>query len=168
MFQQKVYDRFINSEHPTTFSSPGAIARDQATNAAALEREEEGEGEVKASRKDISSTVNHAFGYTTHRDYRRPRHHQPTYVHQPLAQLQMDLIDVSPLARHNSGVTFLLVCICTWAKYAWVRPLTNKSALDVTKAVRDIIDSIEADEDILGGGKTPKSIFTDHGLVRIS
>ena len=33
------------------------------------------------------------------------------------------------LPLHNDGVKYLLTCIDTFSKYAWVRPLKNKSGL---------------------------------------
>ena len=39
----------------------------------------------------------------------------------------------------NDGVKFLLTCIDTFSKYAWVRPLKNKSGQSVTEAFKSIL-----------------------------
>ena len=42
------------------------------------------------------------------------------------------------LALHNDGVKYLLTCIDTFLKYAWVRPLKNKFGLCVKEAFESI------------------------------
>ena len=42
------------------------------------------------------------------------------------------------LGQHNDGVNYLLTCIDTFSKYAWVRPLKNKSRLCVKEAFESI------------------------------
>ena len=36
---------------------------------------------------------------------------------------QADLVDMHSLSNYNDGVKYLLTCIHTFSKYAWVRPL---------------------------------------------
>ena len=38
-----------------------------------------------------------------------------------------DLVDMQSLALHNDGVQYIFTCIDTFSKYAWARPLKNKS-----------------------------------------
>ena len=40
---------------------------------------------------------------------------------------------------HNDGVKYLLTCIDTFSKYAWVRSLKNKSRLCVKEAFESIL-----------------------------
>ena len=51
---------------------------------------------------------------------------------------QADLADMQSLSLHNDGVKYLLTCIDTFSKYAWVRPLKNKSGLCVKEAFGSI------------------------------
>ena len=44
------------------------------------------------------------------------------------------------LSNYNDGVKFLLTCIDTFSKYAWVRPLKNKSGQSVTEAFKSILN----------------------------
>ena len=53
---------------------------------------------------------------------------------------QADLVDMQSLAQHNDGVKYLLTCIDTFSKYAWVRPLKNKSGLWVKEAFETILE----------------------------
>ena len=53
---------------------------------------------------------------------------------------QMDLVDIQSLSNYNDGVKFLLRCIDTFSKYAWVRSLKNKSRQSVTEAFKSILN----------------------------
>ena len=52
---------------------------------------------------------------------------------------QADLVDMQSLSLHDDGVKYLLTCIGTFSKYAWVRPLKNKSGLCVKEAFESIL-----------------------------
>ena len=43
------------------------------------------------------------------------------------------------LSLHNDGVKYLLTCFDTFSKYAWVRPLKNKSGLCVKEAFESLL-----------------------------
>ena len=68
-------------------------------------------------------------------------------------QFQSDLVDMSAYAEENDGVRYLLTCIDVFSKYAWVRPLMNKTGRSVTKAFKDILDE----------GRVPRRLQTDEG-----
>ena len=44
------------------------------------------------------------------------------------------------LSNYNDGVKFLITCIDTFSKYAWVRPLKNKSGQSITEAFKSILN----------------------------
>ena len=48
-------------------------------------------------------------------------------------------MDMQSLSLHNNGVKYLFICIDTVSKYAWVRPLKNKSGLCVKEAFESIL-----------------------------
>ena len=52
---------------------------------------------------------------------------------------QADLVDMQSSSLLNDGVKYLLTCIDTFSKYAWVRPLKNKSGLCVKEAFESIL-----------------------------
>lgn len=52
---------------------------------------------------------------------------------------QMDIVEMIPYAKQNKGYKYILMCINTFTKYGWVRPLKNKSADDVVKAMKSIL-----------------------------
>ena len=76
--------------------------------------------------------------YTMHRPARKRFKRQRIYTQGIDYLWEVDLVDVSRLKEYNDGMTFLLVCIDTFSKYAWVRALKNKSGRVVTEAFDDI------------------------------
>ena len=66
---------------------------------------------------------------------------------------QADLFSISKLDKDNDGVKYILAVIDVFSRYAWLRPLTNKTPRTVSKAF----------ESILKEGRIPKSLNTDMG-----
>lgn len=104
--------------------------------------------------EEVEDRLAHVYSYTLHREYKKPRHHNPFFIYFPRQQLQVDLIDISGLAEDNDGVTFLLAAIDCFTKKAWVEPLQNKKGATVLKALRTIFSNMHT---------LPKQIFFDHG-----
>ena len=63
-----------------------------------------------------------------------------------------DLLDIHQYARQNKGYKFILVVLDIFSRYAWARPLKNKSGKEVANAFEDIIE---------GDGSRPKKLWTD-------
>jgi hypothetical protein len=74
--------------------------------------------------------------YTLHRQARKNFPRRPTIVRGPGVQLQADLMDVSSHAEHNDGVKFLLTVVDAFSRLAWAIPLRDKSAREVSAALR--------------------------------
>ena len=53
-------------------------------------------------------------------------------------QYQSDLCDVTNIAKDNEGFTFLLTCIDCFSRYAWVKPVINKSGKEIAKVLENI------------------------------
>lgn len=66
---------------------------------------------------------------------------------------QADLMDMHNISKENHGFNFILAVIDTFSKYAWVRPLRQKTSDCICKAFDDIFKS----------GRIPKKLQTDHG-----
>ena len=77
--------------------------------------------------------------YSVHRENRKKaRTYAPMKAYFPRALLQMDLIDVSGLAKENDKITFLLIILVTFTRKSWVKTLHSKSASEVLKAFKSI------------------------------
>lgn len=93
-------------------------------------------GQVSLNR--IKKILTDNEGYTLHREF----HRQPrnlTYKHFKRYQFQMDLVEVQQLAPNNDGFRYLLNCIDIFTRYAFVRPLVDKSAKNVLDAFKSIL-----------------------------
>lgn len=91
--------------------------------------------------------------YTLHRSARKIYPTRKYIVHDLDEQWQADLADVALIAKQNGGYTFILTVIDLFSRYAWARPLKNKSGKEVESAFRDIFRE----------GRIPKRIQTDQG-----
>ena len=76
--------------------------------------------------------------YTLHKEARRHKHN-PSYSHFKRYQMQCDVIDVQELQKANDGRKYILACIDTFTRKAFVRAMTNKRAATVTKYFDDIL-----------------------------
>lgn len=68
---------------------------------------------------------------------------------------QIDLVEMIPFAKENSGNKYMLVVIDTFSKYAWIEKLKDKSGKEVTKAMKSILES--------NPKRIPKNIQSDMG-----
>ena len=49
-----------------------------------------------------------------------------------------DLLDIHQYACQNEGYKFILVVLDIFTRYAWARPLKNKTGVSVASALEDI------------------------------
>jgi Integrase core domain/Chromo (CHRromatin Organisation MOdifier) domain len=78
-------------------------------------------------------------GYTLHKELHQQQRNI-TYKHFKRYQFQMDLVEVQHLASKNDGVRYLLNCIDIFTRFAFVRPLKDKSANTVLTAFKSILE----------------------------
>ena len=65
----------------------------------------------------------------------------------------VDLADVSNLAKQNDGIRYLLIAIDVFSRCLWVETLKNKSHKSIIKGLQNIF----------GKGRSPKELRTDKG-----
>lgn len=128
--------------HPASFCGPEKLR--QITKK---------EGLFKISRDDIRKFLEAQDVYTVNRHVRRRFARNKIIAHGVNDQYDMDLCDLSRLAKFNKNVTFLLVVVDVFSRFAFVRPLKNKSAESVLKAL----------ESIFKGDNLPRRIRSDRG-----
>ena len=66
----------------------------------------------------------------------------------------MDLLDIHQLSRQNKNYKYILVVLDIFSRFAWARPLKDKTGLGVEKALQDIITT---------SGRKPNMIWSDRG-----
>lgn len=67
---------------------------------------------------------------------------------------QADLVELIPYWKVNKGYRYLLVVINVFSKFVWIEPVKNKTAKDVTKAMKKILGQSR---------NTPNNLQTDRG-----
>lgn len=70
---------------------------------------------------------------------------------------QIDLIDMQKYSKYNSGFKYILTCIDTFSKYAWVQAIKSKSAENVTQAMLHLLNGDNLKQ------RRPKNIQSDDG-----
>ena len=89
---------------------------------------------------DVKSWLIRQDAYTLHKPLRHRFRRRQIFTKGIHDLWQTDLVDMQSLSNYNDGVKFLLTCIDTFSKYAWVRPLKNKSGQSVTEAFKSILN----------------------------
>ncbi len=115
-------------------SDPGSLGGKERLKQCVLQ-----EYGVALKDKDVTDWLAAQDAYTLHRTapvkYKRNR----VVVYRKDVQFQADLVDMSAHSKENDNITFLLTCIDVFSKYAWARPLKNKTGKEVTKAFDSIL-----------------------------
>jgi hypothetical protein len=86
--------------------------------------------------KNILATIE---SYTLHKGFRSAQRN-PTYSHFKRYMFQMDLVDMQRFNSFNDGVNYLLTVIDTFTRYAFVRPLVNKTGLNVLNEFKSVLE----------------------------
>jgi len=123
----EIKQNYITPGHPTAFSGVSQIHRFYG-------------GYVTLSR--IKKILSGVEGYTLHREFReQPRN--ITYKHFKRYQFQMDLVEVGQFSNKNDGIRYLLNCIDIFTRYAFVRPVKDKSAKTILVAFQSILQEAQ-------------------------
>ncbi|XP_053385652.1 uncharacterized protein LOC123560105 [Mercenaria mercenaria] len=121
---------YTDPSHPASFSGPGR-----------LKREVEREGKYDLSKSEIRSFLESQDTYSLNRLVQRRHKRNRIVVSGVKQQYDMDLCDMSKLSRYrgNKGTKFLLTVIDVFSRRAFVKPLGNKGATTVAKALGEIL-----------------------------
>jgi len=65
----------------------------------------------------------------------------------------IDLVDMTAFKDENEGYGYMLTCIDTATRYAWAKPMKNKTATELWRAFKEILDS----------RRQPNRIWADEG-----
>ena len=87
------------------------------------------------SAKQVKQWLRKQYTYTLHHPARRRFNRNPTIVNSINDQLQLDLVDLQMFKNENDGHAFLLCCINSFSKMAYVQPLKDKRAKTVAARI---------------------------------
>lgn len=109
----------------------------------------------KFKEKDIKEFLQSQRYYSLYKQSTAKQNERNPYKIFTIDQLwEMDLISLPALSEFNSGITHLLVCIDTFSRFAFVRPLQSKQPREVVKALVHIFTTTQ---------RKPHMIQTDAG-----
>lgn len=128
--------------HPIAFSAPSKIYR---------------YFRGRLSREFIKDALEKIDAYTLHREYKRPRIHNPYYSYVRRKNFQADLISIAALKEANDSVCFLNLIIDVFTRKIWIVPQKDKSAKSTTRAMLKWLDSMGEDSN------AEKQLLTDRG-----
>lgn len=102
---------------------------------------------------DIEQLLSEVESYSLHKEFHNLKRN-PSYSHYKRYQFQCDLVDIRSLAKYNDGVNYLLTCIDTFTRYAFVRLLRTKQGPTVLAAFKSILQEAV---------QPPKIVVLDRG-----
>lgn len=108
------------------------------------------------SRNDVAEHLRNDPVHQIHLPLKKQMRIKPVMTNDKAKIAQIDLIDVSNYAGHNHQTRYILTYIDIFSKFCAVRPLTNKKQENVTNALMDIINGLEAHN-------RPKTVQADNG-----
>lgn len=136
-----IYNQYTIPHLPGSFSGKTTFIRE-------LKRRNK-----KFNTKDIKEWLAYQDTYTLHFPYRKKFRRNRIIVGGIDDTWQADLVDVSNISHYNNDHKFLLTVIDVFSKFAWVRPIKNKSASSIVTAFKSIFSE----------GRLPQRIQTDEG-----
>ena len=105
------------------------------------------------TRKEIRKWAESNLSGLLHKPSRRNFKQNKVYAPEIYSLWEADLAFVQDVAKENDGVNYLLVVIDVLSKYAWVRPMKNKT----------IHILLAAFDSVLSEGTKPEKLSTDKG-----
>jgi len=120
-------------------------------------------------RKTAEHFLSGRDAYTMHKPMRLHFPRRRTYAKGIDDLFQIDLIDLSSLATHNSGYRYLLMCVDVFSKFAWCVPLKTKSGREVAEAMETILQErkcalLQGDKGAEWLNKSFQEMIKRHGI----
>ena len=115
----------------------------------------------KFTGKQVKEFLSGQPAYTLHRPIRRRFERRKTFSKGIGDLFQLDLADMSNIARDNDNYRYILTVIDVFSKYAFAVPLKTKSAKEVTDAFENNVLSVKTCRLLQGdkGSEFSNSIF---------
>ena len=86
--------------------------------------------------KQVEDWLKNQDTYVLFKQVKRKFPRLPILVNKIDEQWQIDLLDMTWLAKDNDNIKYLLNIIDCFSRYAWVIPLETKNAIEVTDALK--------------------------------
>lgn len=140
--EQNVYltQMYLNPRHPASFQSPAEVYH-------AVKNE----GRYQLTHEQIRRWIQNQEGYSKNKKVNRQFQRNRVVVGGIDDQWDADLGSFYGISAENDGVKYFLAVIDIFSRYAWVRPLHDKTAKSIAAAFQDILNE----------GRKPDRLRTD-------
>jgi transposase InsO family protein len=91
-------------------------------------------------KKDVDAWFEKQLAPTLHKPVRYRFKRNKTIVKGVGEQFQSDLCDMTNIKKDNDNYTFLLTCVDCFSRYAWVKPVKNKSGPEIARVLGEIFE----------------------------
>lgn len=133
---------YYNPKHPGSYSGPTKLLR--------IVRQE---GKHKIGLGRIKKWLSAQETYTLHRSVQHKIKRNKVVVDGIDDQWDIDLMDMTTIAKHNQGYKFVLLAIDIFSRFVWLQPLKSKQPKEVVAALKVIFKQ----------GRIPDKIRNDKG-----
>ena len=145
--KNKIIEAYTTPGHPTAYGGIQQVHSYYKTHT-----------NLKLKLIDVKNILSSVKSYTLHKQYKRLKRNN-TYVHESRQMFQIDLAHVQELAPYNDGFKYLLNCIDCFTRFAFVRPLLDKTADSFLTAFKSILKQARV---------KPKFIVSDRGSEMVN
>ena len=119
--------------------------------------------------QDVKDYLEKQYVYTMHKPARRRFPRNKIIVPGPNYQHQIDLSDMVSLKYENDSFQYIFTCIDVFSKYAWGIPVKNKSAEEIVRAYRTVIQEnkprlVQSDEGKEFLNKKFQALLSEHDI----
>lgn len=143
MTNKPLEDIFYNVKNPAVFGT-----------AKKLKNQLKIKDKKHLTNKKIIDWISHQDVATLHKQHKQRKNWNHYIVNNIDDLWEMDLCNMVSFSSHNDGYKHILTVIDVMSKFAWARPLKNKSAEEFLKAFRGIINDSK---------RKPKAVQYDQG-----
>lgn len=133
---------YFDPKHPGSYAGPDKLYKVVKS-----------EGKYKIGKYRIRKWLQSQESYSLTRDARRHFPRNRVVVAGTDSQWDVDLADMSQLAKQNDGYKYLLMAVDVFSRFAWSQPLKSKEGEEVARGLSLIFKQ----------GRLPKTIRTDKG-----
>lgn len=141
-WEKYLHDIYYDPKHPSSFGGVNKLYK------AALK---DGRRDITKSR--VKNFLSQQETYSMHKAVNNAFRRNKVLVTGKDDQWEMDLMDMASYAKFNDNVRYVLLAIDVFSKFVWLRPLKNKTGVQVRQAI----------DDILLQGRKARRIRTDNG-----
>ena len=95
------------------------------------------------TRKEVKEFVDNQECNQLFKKQKRIKDYFPICAKHKFEILQIDLVDMSNIARANENYKYLIVCVDVFSRLAFVVPMKNKETLTIIEAIEEVFDITE-------------------------